>query len=78
MPKKSKINKESVSAIMDIFSRYSGNDMFTLLRTNGKSKIIEDFNILEEYNIRFKENPSIIRIIDDNMEIFNYRKLSLF
>jgi len=45
------------------------------LMSNGKSKIIEDFNIYEEYLDRFKEKPSTLKIINDDIDYFDVKKI---
>jgi len=50
-------------------------DMTSALKTNGKSKLIEDFNILDEYHSRFQETPSILKFTHDDCDFFSYEKL---
>lgn len=52
----------------------SVNDVISAIKTNGKSKSVEDYNILDEYMTRFNEYPSILMAYDDNYEFFNYDK----
>lgn len=49
------------------------NEAITAIKTNGKSKSVEDYNILDEYLSRFGENPSILSINKD-FELFHYEK----
>lgn len=44
--------------------------ILTSLMSNGKSKSVEDFNILEEYIKKYKEKPSTFRIINDDFDFF--------
>ena len=50
-------------------------DMNTALRSNGKSKSVEDFNVLDEYQTRFNETPSVLKITHDDCDLFLYEKL---
>lgn len=50
-------------------------DMITAIRTNGKSKSADDYNILEEYVQRFNENPNTLKITHDDCDVFLYDNL---
>lgn len=47
----------------------------TVLRTTGKSKNVEDYNILEEYLNKFKEYPSVTSINYTDIDYFNVDKI---
>lgn len=55
---------------------FHGEDNFILtLKTSGKSKSIEDFNVYEEYVQRFSEKPSSLKIINEEIDFFNAAKI---
>jgi hypothetical protein len=45
------------------------------LKSNGKSKSIEDFNVYEEYLKRFNEKPSSLKIMNDVIDFFDVSKI---
>jgi len=49
-------------------------EMTTAVKTNGKSKPVEDFNLLDEYVTRFSESPSLLKITHDDCDLFLYDK----
>ena len=51
--------------------KYVDNNLFSILKSNGKSKSIDDFNICEEYIKRFNETPSVLKIVNDDIDFFN-------
>ena len=53
------------------------NNFILTLKTSGKSKQIEDFNILEEYMDRFNEKPSVLRIDNDESMFFDMNKIRM-
>ena len=63
-----------LSAIKYLSDNDIFKDMITSIRSNGKSKSIDDFNMLEEYYIRFNENPSTLKIINHECDIYHYSK----
>ena len=48
----------------------NNSSILTALKYNGKSKSIDDFNVLEEYYNQFKEQPHTIQIVHDECEFF--------
>lgn len=46
------------------------SSILTALKYNGKSKSVDDFNVLEEYYNRFQEQPHTIQIVHDESEFF--------
>ena len=48
----------------------SSNSLLTTLKFNGKSKSVDDFNVLEEYYNRFGEQPHTIQIVHDDGQFF--------
>jgi hypothetical protein len=48
----------------------NSNAILTTLKFNGKSKSVDDFNVLEEYYNRFGEQPHTIQIIHDDAQFF--------
>jgi hypothetical protein len=48
----------------------NSNSILTTLKFNGKSKSLDDFNVLEEYYNRFKEQPHTIQIVHDDGQFF--------
>jgi len=48
----------------------NSNSILTTLKFNGKSKSIDDFNVLEEYFGRFNEQPHTVQIVHDECEFF--------
>ena len=51
------------------------NDFLLTLKSTGKSKTIEDFNIYEEYISRFGEKPSTLKIYNNDIDFFNASKM---
>lgn len=58
--------------------KLSEDDLLLSLKTNGKSKLIEDFNVYEEYYNRFGEKPSTIKIINEDVDFFDVDKIRKF
>ena len=54
----------------NVVIRGDANSILTALKYNGKSKSVDDFNVLEEYFNRFKEQPHTIQIVHDESEFF--------
>lgn len=55
---------------------YINDENFLLtLKTSGKSKSIDDFNIYEEYYERFSEKPSILKIVKNDFDFFDIVKI---
>lgn len=70
-----KRDAEIISALKTVVENSYFKDMSSALRSNGKSKSVEDFNILDEYQSNFKETPSILKMAHDDCDIFVYEKL---
>lgn len=51
------------------------NSIVSSIRTTGKSKQVDDYNILEDYLNRFKEDPSISSINYLDLDFFNIDKI---
>jgi hypothetical protein len=68
-------NEDLISTLKGIVGSNQFRDMTTAIRSNGKSKSVEDFNILEEYQTRFDETPSVLKITHDDCDLFLYEKL---
>ena len=51
------------------------HDFILAVKTSGKSKMVEDFNVLEEYIERFGEKPSSMKIINEDVDFFNMTKI---
>lgn len=66
---------ELMSALRSVVDNNFFKDMTMAIRSNGKSKPAEDFNILDEYQTRFNETPSILKITHDDCDIFVHEKL---
>jgi len=48
----------------------NSNSILTTLKFNGKSKSVDDFNVLEEYYNRFKVQPHTVQIVHDDGQFF--------
>jgi len=60
----------------NIRSEYFRDDSITLsMKTTGKSRLVEDFNVLEEYLERFGEKPFTMKIVNDDIDFFNTGKI---
>jgi len=68
-------NNDIISTLKTIVDKSYFRDMTSALRSNGKSKAVEDFNILEAYQTYFDETPSLLKITHDDCDIFLYEKL---
>lgn len=64
-----------ISAIKSIVDNNNFKELALAVRSNGKSKAPEDFNTLEDYLKRFEEMPSLLKITDDDCDIFLHKKL---
>jgi hypothetical protein len=69
------INGEAITAIRNVIDNAYFKELTLAVRSNGKSKSLEDFNILEEYQTNFSETPCLIKITDDDCDIFLHEKL---
>lgn len=67
--------EDMMSALKKFVDNTYFKDMISALKTNGKSKSVEDFNILDEYQSKFGETPSLLRITHDDCDLFLYEKL---
>ena len=72
-----KNEEDIVAALRNVIENSYFKDMTTALRSNGKSKSVEDFNVLDEYQSRFNESPSILKITHDDCDLFLYEKLKM-
>jgi hypothetical protein len=70
-------NKRRINMLRDEEKRkltnYNGensNAILSTLKFNGKSKSIDDFNVLEDYYSRFCEQPHTVQIIHDDAQFF--------
>jgi hypothetical protein len=68
-------NDDIISHLKTMVDNSYFKDIVSALRSNGKSKSVEDFNILEAYQLYFKETPSLLKITHDDCDIFLYEKL---
>lgn len=48
----------------------NNNSLLTTLKFNGKSKSVDDYNVLEEYYGRFGEHPHTVQIVHDDGQFF--------
>lgn len=68
------MNNQNQKDFLTTFKNMVGDSYFRELtfavRSNGKSKPAEDFNILDEYQTRFSETPSVLKITHDDCDIF--------
>jgi len=62
--------KKDISGNNSIINSDNANSILTTLKFNGKSKSVDDFNVLETYYSRFKEQPHTIQIVHDESEFF--------
>jgi hypothetical protein len=62
--------KKEISDNNSIINSDNTNSILTTLKFNGKSKSVDDFNVLETYYSRFKEQPHTIQIVHDESEFF--------
>ena len=72
-----KNEEDIIAALRNVIENSYFKDMTTALRSNGKSKSVEDFNVLDEYQSRFNESPSILKITHDDCDLFLYEKLKM-
>lgn len=70
-----KTDDELMSALRNVVDNSYFRDITSALKSNGKSKSVEDFNILDEYQSRFGETPSLLKITHDDCDLFLYEKL---
>ena len=70
-----KKDDDLITALRNVVDNSYFKDMTTALRSNGKSKSVEDFNILDEYQSSFNETPSLLKITHDDCDLFLYEKL---
>lgn len=68
-------DEDLLNALKTIVDNSHFRDMTSAIKTNGKSKPVEDFNLLEEYISRFMESPSLLKITHDDCDLFLYEKL---
>jgi len=68
-------DEDIISTLKSMVDNSYFKDITSALRSNGKSKSVEDFNILDEYQSRFKETPSLLKITHDDCDLFLYEKL---
>lgn len=66
---------DAISTIRNMIDNSYFKELTLAVRTNGKSKSLEDYNILEEYHNRFSETPRLLKITDDECDIFLHGKL---
>ena len=62
--------KKDLSANNAVIHSDNANSILTTLKFNGKSKSVDDFNVLEDYYNRFKEQPHTVQIVHDECEFF--------
>jgi len=70
-----KYDDDVITKIRHMIDNSYFKDLIMAVKTNGKSKTLEDFNILEEYQSKFMETPSLLKITDDDCDIFQHDKL---
>jgi hypothetical protein len=70
-----KKDEDLLNALKTVIDNNVFKDMTTAIKTNGKSKQVEDFNILDEYFSRFAEAPSLLKITHEDCDLFLYEKL---
>jgi hypothetical protein len=70
-----KKDEDIIFALKNVVENSYFRDITSALRSNGKSKPVEDFNILDEYQLRFSETPSLLKITHDDCDLFLYEKL---
>lgn len=70
-----KKDDDLIFALKNVVENSYFKDVTSAIRTNGKSKSVEDFNILDEYQTRFSETPSLLKITHDDCDLFLYEKL---
>ncbi len=67
--------EDIIAALRNVVENSYFKDMTSALRSNGKSKSVEDFNVLDEYLSKFKETPSVLKITHGDCDLFLYEKL---
>lgn len=67
--------EDLLDALKIIVDNSHFRDITSAIKTNGKSKPVEDFNLLDEYLNRFSESPSLLKITHDDCDLFLYEKL---
>ena len=70
-----KKDEDIITALRSVIDNSYFKDLTMSVKSNGKSKSVEDFNILEEYQSRFQETPSLLKITHDDCDLFLYEKL---
>jgi len=70
-----KKDEDIITALRNVMDNSYFRDMTSALKSNGKSKPVEDFNILDEYQSSFNETPSLLKITHDDCDLFLYEKL---
>ena len=70
-----KNDSELMLAFKGIINSSFFKDITSALKSNGKSKSVEDFNILDEYQTKFSQFPSLIKITHEDCDFFLYDKL---
>lgn len=68
-------NNEIISTFRNLVDTNYFKELTLAVRSNGKSKSVDDFNLLEEYQNRFSETPSLLKITHDDCDIFLHDKL---
>lgn len=67
-------DEDIISTLKNIVDNNYFKELTMSVKSNGKSKSVEDFNILEEYLARFSETPSLLKITDDECDIYQHEK----
>jgi len=70
-----KKDEDIIAALRNVVDNSYFRDLSISVKANGKSKSVEDFNILDEYQRRFEETPSLLKISHDDCDLFLYEKL---
>jgi len=68
-------DNDIISTLRNMVDSSYFKELTLAVRSNGKSKAVEDFNILDEYQTRFLETPSVLKITHDDCDIFLHDKL---
>jgi len=68
-------DSDIISTLRNMVDNTYFKELTLAVRSNGKSKAVEDFNILDEYQTRFSETPSLLKITHDDCDIFLHDKL---
>lgn len=63
-----------IPSILDI----SEENFLLSLKSSGKSKSVEDYNLYDEYLNRFKEKPSCLKIYSEDVDFYNVDEIRKF